>query len=616
VLYHLLTDAQPYQLERGSRAALEQAILNAEPVAPSQAAAENPVRKVLRGDLDTIVLKALKKKPEQRYATVNAFAEDLERYLAAKPVLARPDRWSYRASRFVMRNKLAVTAAAAVLLAVFGGTAVALWQTHVALSEKKKAEEVKEFIVSILQDTDPYTSSGKSLSAVDLLQEARHKIDRTLSGRPELRVELLNILAWSLLNLQQTAAAEEVVNQAVRAAELRLAPDHPQRLRARVLLTIVHRYRGRTREMRAELDRLLPVLREKENESALDLVRALRNDANLAMHEGRYEAAAATADEALRLSTAHFGEQHAETATSLVVVSLAHIYGKNPERALDAAARAYRLILRLYDNNAKHPRAIEARDLYGRALGEMGRREEAVAELTRARSDIAEVLGPTSLSVGFYSQHIALYQIQMGEIAQAIENAKQACSIVARHANSNSYIYANQVNTRGLTMLAARRGSEALADLSNALEVFRHTLGPSHETTRTAQANRALAMAYAGNANNARRELAHLVDTIHNENGSYLSWAMYALGVVTRLDGDYREALKLQHTALALARESPNSEFEHMHRMAELGLNYFALGQYERATSYLQRSSALFRKIEKEITPAHREVLHALAHCE
>jgi serine/threonine-protein kinase len=616
VLYRLLTGTNPYHLKRGSRAALEQAILDAEPVAPSQAAAEHSIRRLLRGDLDTILLQALKKKPEHRYATVNAFAEDVERYLTGKPVRARPDSWIYRASRFVMRNRFAVAAAAAVTLAVFGGTAVALRQTQVALSEMRRAEQVKEFVVSILEDTDPYAASGKPLSAVDLLKEARNKTDRALGGRPELRVELLNILAWSLLNLQQTATAEDVVNEANRVAEQRLAPEHPQRLRARVLLAVVYRYRGKTREMRAELDRLLPVLRQSEDQSALDLIRALRNDANLSMHEGRYDAAVATANEALKLTRARFGEQHPETATSLVVVSLAHIYGHNPEKALDAAARAFRLLLQLHDNNARHPRAIEARDLYGRALGEMGQLDAAIRELTRARSDMAEVLGPSTLSVGFYSQHLVPYQIEVGEIAQAIDSADQACRIVARHADLNSYIYAAQVNARGLAMLAARRGSEAFADLSTAFGVFRSTLGADHEITRTAQVNRALAMACAGNAHQAREHLVRMVDRFRSHDGRYLSLPMYALGVAARLDGDYHEAVNAQQAALAFVSEGPRAELERMHVLAELGLNYVALGRYEEALPFLRRSSAMFRKIERKPSPAYSELARALERCE
>ena len=95
--------------------------------------------KALRGDLDTIVLKALRKKPEERYATVNAFADDVERYLQGRAVLARPDRAWYRVRKFVGRNKLAVGAAVAVLLAIAGGAAAALWQAVEANRQRDAA---------------------------------------------------------------------------------------------------------------------------------------------------------------------------------------------------------------------------------------------------------------------------------------------------------------------------------------------------------------------------------------------------------------------------------------------------------------------------------------------
>jgi serine/threonine protein kinase len=85
ILYKLLTGAQPYRLKRDSRCALEDAILKVEIARPSEAAGGPTLRKLLRGDLDTIVMKALKQRPEQRYATVNAFAEDVERYLGSRP---------------------------------------------------------------------------------------------------------------------------------------------------------------------------------------------------------------------------------------------------------------------------------------------------------------------------------------------------------------------------------------------------------------------------------------------------------------------------------------------------------------------------------------------------
>src|SRR6185436_14101596 len=117
VLYELLTGTRPYRLKRDSLGALEEAILQAAPARPSEIAPPE-LRKALRGDLDTIVPKALKKNPAQRYATVNAFAEDLACYLQDRPVQARPDSSTYVLRKFVARNRLAVGASAATLLVI------------------------------------------------------------------------------------------------------------------------------------------------------------------------------------------------------------------------------------------------------------------------------------------------------------------------------------------------------------------------------------------------------------------------------------------------------------------------------------------------------------------
>ena len=112
ILFELLCGRRPYKLGRGSRGVLEDAIVRAEPAQPSDVA-EGPWRTSLRGDLDTIVLKALKKTPEERYLTVHAFVDDIARHLTSRPVLAQPDRLWYRVHKFVARNTLAVGAAGA-----------------------------------------------------------------------------------------------------------------------------------------------------------------------------------------------------------------------------------------------------------------------------------------------------------------------------------------------------------------------------------------------------------------------------------------------------------------------------------------------------------------------
>ncbi len=150
VLFELLTDQRPYRLARASRGALEDAVLQIEPRKPSDLA-ESARRAGLRGDLDTIVLKALKKRPEERYATVNALLVDIERHLANQPILAHPDSRAYVLRKFVRRNRVAAAAGGAVLLAIFAGTGIALWQArearaqrNLALSQERRANEQAE----------------------------------------------------------------------------------------------------------------------------------------------------------------------------------------------------------------------------------------------------------------------------------------------------------------------------------------------------------------------------------------------------------------------------------------------------------------------------------------
>ena len=127
MLYELLTGERPYKLKRGLRGALEEAILAAEPVAPSRAALAmrrrqaprhdgKKLSKILRGDLDTIAAKALKKSPTERYATANAFGEDIARFLRGDVVLAQPDSVAYRALKFARRHRVGIAAAGVLLL--------------------------------------------------------------------------------------------------------------------------------------------------------------------------------------------------------------------------------------------------------------------------------------------------------------------------------------------------------------------------------------------------------------------------------------------------------------------------------------------------------------------
>jgi eukaryotic-like serine/threonine-protein kinase len=187
LLFELLTGTRPYRIEGRSPSAIEAAICRTPPTRPSSAIREPGERggraraqaraaRLLRGDLDTIVLKALRKESERRYASASEFAEDLRRHAHGLPVSARPDTPGYRAWKFVGRHRVGVGASVAVLLALVVGLSAALAQARVAERERARAERrfeiARETARTLLYDVDD------ALAAVPGTTEAREVLMR------------------------------------------------------------------------------------------------------------------------------------------------------------------------------------------------------------------------------------------------------------------------------------------------------------------------------------------------------------------------------------------------------------------------------------------------------
>ncbi|MBS1788044.1 MAG: protein kinase [Acidobacteria bacterium] len=145
VLYELLAERRPYEFETYSPLVIERAICDTEAPRPSDAArqqtdASAKLARQLAGDLDNIILMALRKEPERRYQSVEKFSEDLRRYLNGLPVTARPDTFTYRTGKFVRRHRVAVVAAALVLLSLLGGILATTLAARRARAERERAE--------------------------------------------------------------------------------------------------------------------------------------------------------------------------------------------------------------------------------------------------------------------------------------------------------------------------------------------------------------------------------------------------------------------------------------------------------------------------------------------
>jgi len=200
VLYELLTGARPYKIKRDVLP--EQAILASAAIAPSAAlardkSADNARRRLVRGDLDTIVLHAIAKEPERRYATVEAFANDIRRHLGGLPIAVRGESTWYRVRKFARRNRAGALAAAVAALALIAATAVSLRQARIATEQAARAEQksrtaeaVKDYLLSVFASANPYNTDGKVVTARDLLEGGLDQVDKKLAGQPQVQAEI------------------------------------------------------------------------------------------------------------------------------------------------------------------------------------------------------------------------------------------------------------------------------------------------------------------------------------------------------------------------------------------------------------------------------------------
>lgn len=222
LLYEMLTGHTPQDRRAKSRSDLERIVLSEELTPPSRAifrvsekrlpdgdsesvtpetvASARSVRpgelgRLLRGDLETILMKALRVEPERRYESAGQLSEDIARYMNDLPVLARPDRIGYRMSKFVRRNRVGVAAVGIVVLCLAFSTVITSMQANRASRERDRAERVAGLLVDLFESTNPILDpAGDTLRVRAFLRESESRVLKELEGQPETAAQMKHVL--------------------------------------------------------------------------------------------------------------------------------------------------------------------------------------------------------------------------------------------------------------------------------------------------------------------------------------------------------------------------------------------------------------------------------------
>ena len=222
VLYRLLTGTHALARESRSTADFIKAILEQETPCASVTANDPVTRRALEGDLDNILAKALKKRPDERYPSVGAFADDLRRFLTFQPVLARPDTVTYRMAKFVRRHRGGVATALLMLVALIGATVItatqmveARHQRDLAQVELRRAEAFNDLVAIVLSESG---RDGGSLTTSELLDRGERLVRSEFASTPTLRAQLMYSLAELELQVGLTGREHRLTSESLDLA--------------------------------------------------------------------------------------------------------------------------------------------------------------------------------------------------------------------------------------------------------------------------------------------------------------------------------------------------------------------------------------------------------------
>ncbi len=347
VLYELLTGHRPFTFKTKSQDEISRLITDSQPVKPSEVLQEREKgrkgerEKVelssnvspspllpfspskLRGDLDNIILMAMRKEPERRYSSVEQFADDIQKFLNGLPVIAQEDTFSYRTGKFIKRNKAGVAAGIGIALSLIGGLAATARQARIARNQRdkarreaRKAEKINQFLQKMLASADPRTGS-KDAKVIEVLSIAAENIESDFANQPEIVADLETTLGLTYLSLGQLESTKKNLKNAL---DVRLALFPRRSVEAALSLTNYAKLlqaEGKFNEAEPLYLESLETLRLLRGNFSLEVADVLDNLGYALALKGKAEEAVVLHEEELEIRREVLGENPPDLAKTL-----------------------------------------------------------------------------------------------------------------------------------------------------------------------------------------------------------------------------------------------------------------------------------------------------------
>ena len=577
VLYELLAGRKPYRFRHGTRDEVQRVLRDEPAVRPSTAvggrragrltAAAVPaneawaalalarqttparLRRVLSGDLDTIVMKAMAFEPARRYASVDQFAEDVERYMAGQPVQARPDAWTYRTRTFVRRHRLPVVGAGMAAMALVGISVLTAVQAGHVARERDRAEAVNRFLVGMFEEANPTRALGNRLTAVEVVDRGAARLQQDLKDQPEVRAALMVTLSKVQGSLGRWDVARTLARDAVALRE----GARPEALAEALVQFGQSAWRtGRLDDADAALTRGLALQRQALGPEHLSTAHALTQLALLRDDQGRYTEAEVLHREALALRR-KLAPGSDEVATSLA--ALGHTL-RSQSRYPEAEV-IYREVLanRRARLDANHPRVLGVSRQLAQVLNFAGKNAEAEVLFRDALQRADHVLGTVHPETEGIVNDLASLLHDRGQFGEAEQLYKRA--IATSRTRTDRKELATQVNNLATLYEDLGRPQDALPLYLESLALRRAARGPRHPLVATALNNLGRLEATLGNLTEGERLLRDALAIRLESNGQdhvLTARTRYNLGRVLRMRGALHESLQQLDQAVRIQR--------------------------------------------------------------